>query len=225
MSEVYFVRHGQASFGSDNYDQLSQTGHRQARLLGEYFASRNIHFDHILTGDMVRHRETAEGICAGMGWTDPAFEVFPQLNEFDFHSILKAYTAQFPDERMPEKPQVSDFFKRLRKGIMLWSQCELEGELPETWAFFEERINAMKEDIMARCAGKRVLAVSSGGAIAMLVRQLLKAPCETMVELNLQTRNTGIIQCVFNQRSMRLSSFNSVPHLDDPQYHSLITYT
>ena len=67
MSEVYFVRHGQASFGSDNYDQLSPKGHQQARMLGEYFATQQLQFDHILTGDMVRHRETAEGICAGMG--------------------------------------------------------------------------------------------------------------------------------------------------------------
>ncbi|SDS98808.1 Broad specificity phosphatase PhoE [Halopseudomonas xinjiangensis] len=224
MSEVYFVRHGQASFGSSNYDQLSDKGHRQARLLGEYFRERDMHFDHILTGDMVRHRETAEGICAGLDLKDPSFEVFTQLNEFDFHAILAAYTAQFPEEKLPEKPAVSDFFKRLRKGIILWSQSGLEGDLPETWAAFEERVRFMKEDLMARCAGKRVLAISSGGAIAMLVRQLLDAPCETMVELNLQTRNTGLIHCVFNQRSMRLSSFNSVPHLDHPQHQSLITY-
>ena len=46
-----------------------------------------------------------------------------------------------------------------------------------------------------------------------------------MVELNLQTRNTAIIQCVFNQHNMRLSSFNSVPHLDNLQHRDLITYT
>lgn len=224
MSEIYFVRHGQASFGSDNYDQLSDKGHRQARLLGEYFRERGMHFDHILTGNMVRHRETAEGICAGLGVADPSFEVFEELNEFDFHAILRAYLAQFPDQALPEKPAVADFFKRLRKGIMLWSRSELEGELPETWACFEGRVQRMREDVMARCAGKRVLAVSSGGAIAMLMRQLLKAPSETMIELNLQTRNTALIQCVFNARSMRLSSFNSVPHLDHPEHAELITY-
>ena len=66
MSEIYFVRHGQASFGTGNYDQLSELGHEQAWLLGEYFREREIRFDHIITGDMVRHRETAEGICVGM---------------------------------------------------------------------------------------------------------------------------------------------------------------
>ncbi|WVM90630.1 histidine phosphatase family protein [Halopseudomonas pachastrellae] len=70
---------------------------------------------------------------------------------------------------------------------------------------------------MSNFKGSRVLAVSSGGAIAMLVRQLLEAPSKTMVELNLQTRNTGLIHCVFNQRAMRLAGFNAVPHLDSPE--------
>lgn len=223
MSQVYFVRHGQASFGTDNYDQLSALGHQQSRLLGEYFRQRNMQFDHILLGDMVRHRETAEGICAGMGLEGVDMQVRPELNEFDFHSILQAFLAQFPEQALPEKPAVADFFKRLRQGIILWSRGELEGDLPETWAEFEARMLRIREDIMQQCSGK-VLAVSSGGAIAMLVRQLLQAPSETMVELNLQTRNTALIHCVFNPRSMRLSSFNNLPHLDTPAHEHLISY-
>ena len=225
MSEVYFVRHGQASFGSDNYDLLSEKGHQQARLLGDYFSAQDMQFDHIITGDMVRHRETAEGICEGLGVAGRSFEVLPELNEFDFHSVLHAFLAQHPDQALPDKPVVADYFKRLKQGIVLWSEGRLEGSLPETWAQFEQHILHAREHIMGNYKGQRVLAVSSGGAIAMLVRQLLEAPSKTMIELNLQTRNTGLIHCVFNQRSMRLSSFNSVPHLDAPERRELITYT
>lgn len=224
MSEIYFVRHGQASFGSSNYDQLSGLGHQQAHLLGEYFLQRGMHFDHILTGDMVRHRQTAEGICLGLGQERIGFEVFSELNEFDFHAILQAYFVQFPEQVLPDKPAVADFFKRLKKAIVLWSQGGLQGDLPETWQAFEQRLLAVRQQIMAQYNGRRVLAVSSGGAIAMLVRQLLQAPSETMVELNLQTRNTALIHCVFNQHHMRLSSFNSVPHLDSLERQALITY-
>ena len=225
MSEIYFVRHGQASFGSSNYDQLSPLGHQQARLLGEYFQRRNMQFDHILTGDMVRHRETAEGICAGLGLDAVPFEVFRELNEFDFHAILHAYLAQFPAEALPDKPAVADFFKRLKRAIVLWSRGELQGELPESWAHFEHRLDSVRAHIQQQYKGKRLLAVSSGGAIAMLVRQLLQAPSETMVELNLQTRNTALIHCVFNSHNMRLSSFNTVPHLDSNERQSMISYT
>ena len=225
MSEIYFVRHGQASFGSSNYDQLSELGHEQARLLGEYFRERDMLFDHIITGDMVRHRETAEGICAGMGLAEQSFAGYPELNEFDFHSVLRAYTAQFPEHALPEKPVALDFFRRLKQGILLWSAGELEGELPETWADFEQRLAAFREGAQQRHAGQRLLVVSSGGAIAMLVRQLLQAPESTMVDLNLQTRNTAVTHCRFNNRSMRLSSFNNIPHLDRPGRESMITYT
>ncbi|GGJ09165.1 histidine phosphatase family protein [Halopseudomonas pertucinogena] len=225
MSEIYFVRHGQASFGTGNYDQLSELGHEQAWLLGEYFREREIRFDHIITGDMVRHRETAEGICVGMGLEAQQFEVYPELNEFDFHSVLRAYTTQFPDQALPEKPVAADFFRRLKKGILLWSAGELQGELPETWASFEQRLAAFRESVMQRHSGQRVLAVSSGGAIAMLIRQLLQAPESVMVELNLQTRNTAVTHCRFNSRAMRLSSFNNVPHLDRRDREAMITYT
>ena len=225
MSEIYFVRHGQASFGSGNYDQLSELGHEQARLLGEYFRERELTFDHMVIGDMVRHRETADGICVGMGLTDPSFEVNPELNEFDFHSVLHAYIAQFPDQALPEKPVAADFFRRLKQGILLWSRGELQGDLPETWANFEQRLLSFRESAMQRHAGKRVLVVSSGGAIAMLVRQLLQSPASVMVELNLQTRNTAVTHCRFNQKAMRLGSFNNVPHLDRLDRQSLITYT
>ena len=40
MSVIYLIRHGQASFGTDNYDQLSALGREQSAILGSYFAAR-----------------------------------------------------------------------------------------------------------------------------------------------------------------------------------------
>ena len=34
MSELLVIRHGQASFGQDNYDVLSDLGHRQSKAVG-----------------------------------------------------------------------------------------------------------------------------------------------------------------------------------------------
>ena len=69
MAEIYLVRHGQASFGAENYDKLSELGFKQAVLLGEYWKRRDMSFDAIYMGDMVRHRETAEGILQGLDVT------------------------------------------------------------------------------------------------------------------------------------------------------------
>ena len=70
MAQFYLVRHGQASFGTDNYDRLSELGHQQARWLGEYFAERDMGFDALVSGDLVRHRPRAKG--GGSGVRAPA---------------------------------------------------------------------------------------------------------------------------------------------------------
>ena len=65
MTDIYLVRHGQASFGKANYDKLSELGGQQAIWLGDYFKHRNVEFDAVFSGDMVRHHETKEGIASG----------------------------------------------------------------------------------------------------------------------------------------------------------------
>ena len=71
MPELILVRHAQASFGTGDYDRLSELGHRQARWLGEYFRDHERDFDHILSGDMVRHRETVAGVSLLCGRRQP----------------------------------------------------------------------------------------------------------------------------------------------------------
>ena len=34
MGAIYLVRHGQAAFGTDDYDRLTEIGYTQAHLLG-----------------------------------------------------------------------------------------------------------------------------------------------------------------------------------------------
>lgn len=225
MAELYLVRHGQASFGAANYDKLSELGHQQAVWLGEYFKHRGQVFDSILTGDLVRHRETAEGIAQGMGLEQPIFNPFSGLDEFDFHSLLHAYTEQFPQEQLTADSPRADYYKLLKKTMHLWSENGLEGDLPESWAQFEDRVQGVMTMIQKEMHGQKVLAVSSGGAIAMALRQVLKSPSETVIELNLQTKNTAIAHCFFNPKAIRVTSFNHVPHLDTNERHENITYS
>jgi phosphohistidine phosphatase SixA len=65
VAELFLVRHAQASFGTDDYDRLSDLGHQQSRWLGDYFAQRGLVFDRVVTGTLRRHRETLSGLAAG----------------------------------------------------------------------------------------------------------------------------------------------------------------
>ncbi len=66
---LWLVRHGQASFGKSDYDNLSEAGHEQAYVLGKDFARRGITPSLLVSGSMKRHRQTLAEIAAGAGWT------------------------------------------------------------------------------------------------------------------------------------------------------------
>src|SRR5581483_4845673 len=87
MAELYLVRHGQASFGAANYDQLSERGVQQSVWLGEYFAQRRITFDRVICGTLRRHEQTVDGIRLGMGHPNLSYEQHAGLNEYDFQGL------------------------------------------------------------------------------------------------------------------------------------------
>ena len=58
MGTLYLVRHGQASFGAEDYDQLSELGTRQCHALGLWFAARGLQFEAVLRGTLKRHAQS-----------------------------------------------------------------------------------------------------------------------------------------------------------------------
>lgn len=66
MGVVYLVRHGQASFGTDDYDRLSELGAEQARITGDHLGALRVRPTSIIHGAMLRQRQTAGGIIAGL---------------------------------------------------------------------------------------------------------------------------------------------------------------
>ena len=60
MGIIYFVRHGQASLGAQNYDQLSDLGYAQAEQLGLYFLQQKIQFEAVYTGTLQRQKQNIE---------------------------------------------------------------------------------------------------------------------------------------------------------------------
>lgn len=225
MAELYLVRHGQASFRSDNYDQLSPRGKQQALWLGEYFHHRGHQFDHILTGSLVRHRQTAEAIAVGLQLPVAEFRIVEGLNEFNFQQLFDAYIHQHPAEALSADAPAADFYKLLKKGMQQWFGGELTCGIDETWQQFENRMHNVLAILQSEFLDQKVLAVSSGGAIAMLLRHILQAPGETAIELNLQIRNTAFSHCFFNRHAVRMTTFNQIPHLDTREREHNITYS
>src|SRR5690606_40114909 len=93
MALVYFVRHAQASFGSRNYDQLSELGRQQARWLGEWFAEHDVRFSRVLAGTLVRQQDTAREIVAATGGDASGIETHAGLDEYVGEAIWAAHTG------------------------------------------------------------------------------------------------------------------------------------
>ncbi|HPH15056.1 MAG TPA: phosphoglycerate mutase family protein, partial [Burkholderiaceae bacterium] len=88
MGTLYLVRHGQASFGAADYDQLSELGQRQSVRLGEYFANKGLTFDAVLTGTLRRHAQTWACIALGAGLSNTQPQEWPGLNEYDSEAVI-----------------------------------------------------------------------------------------------------------------------------------------
>jgi broad specificity phosphatase PhoE len=223
MAELYLVRHGQASLGADDYDQLSDVGEQQGIWLGEYFAQRDIAFDRVMTGTLRRHAQTVDAIRRGLGVSRIDCEIHRGLDEYDFHALFRALGDEHSAlaERATRSPR--DFFKALREVLQLWTEGVLDGRAPETWREFQQRVADARAAIQ-QGSGQRVLVVSSGGVIAALTQQVLQAPAATAIALNMQIRNSSVSHYFFNRETLHLSSFNGIGHLDDPQRRAFQTY-
>lgn len=222
MAELYLVRHGQASFGADNYDQLSSLGRQQGQLLGEYFAERGIVFDHVLLGTMKRHRQTAEAIFESAAGA-ASFTEHRGLNEYDFVALMNSLGDEHRELKLMAKKGMKEFYRALKQVLLLWMEDRLKGDIPETWAEFQQRVAEARKFIQG-LKGQRILAVSSGGVIAAMAQQTLGAPREKVVSLNLQIHNCSFCRYFFNAESFHLATFNSIPYFDHADRSNLITY-
>ena len=89
---------------------------------------------------------------------------------------------------------------------------------------FAGDIQAVLQHVRETHSG-RVLIVSSGGPIATAVSQVLAAPSETAIELNLRIRNTAVTEFAFTPKRHMLLTYNNLPHLDSPPYQGWMTYS
>ena len=220
MGTLYLVRHGQASFGADDYDQLSAQGLRQSVRLGEYLAYKGIAFEAALTGTLRRQVQTFEGICTGLGSVPPALQ-WPSLNEYDSEALIRAVHPH-PLEK-PATPELyRRYFRLLRDGLTQWMAGVVSPSGMPSYVDFRAGVVAALDHVRQQHTGN-VLLVSSGGPIATAVGQVLGTAPETTIELNLRIRNSAVTEFVFTPKRHGLLTFNTLPHLDHPDHASWIT--
>lgn len=221
MGTLYLVRHGQASFGADDYDVLSPLGRQQAVRLGEYFKSKGIVFDAALTGTLQRQISTHDGICEGMG-TAPQALRWPGLNEYDSHAVIATvHTGTLEKPTTPEQYRLH--FRLLKDGLTQWMNGVVSPHGMPSYSDFVLGVTSALDHVRQTLDGN-VLLVSSGGPISTAVGHILGCSPEATIELNLRIRNSSVTELAFTPKRHMLVTYNTLPHLDSPDHADWVTY-
>lgn len=229
MGTIYLIRHGQASFGHSNYDQLSKAGFEQARVLGEHLRTRLPEIDAVYLGGMRRHRETAETCLAAMGQTLTPVE-HPGYNEYDHEEVIARHEPRYADKRVMqvELAQTGDpkraFQAMFAKAIDRWVGGEADEDYTESWPAFKQRcVSTLDETLSQLGSSKTALVFTSGGVISALAQRLLQIPDSNLLALNWNIANASVSKLLYSARGLTLSSFNEHGHFEGPQ-GKLLTY-
>jgi broad specificity phosphatase PhoE len=235
VGSIYLIRHGQASFGADDYDVLSPLGVRQAEVLGEHLAQLGISLDRCLSGSLRRQQHTATAAmqrCVAAGLNAPELEIDPAFNEFDAEAVIRnLLPAMLPDEpdalailRNPKDNRAA-FQHLFARIIRRWVSGDYDEPEHDTWRGFVDTVNGGLQRLLAQAErGQHIAVFTSGGTITALLQLLTGVPADKAFELNWQIVNTSLSRLQFRGSEATLASFNSRVHLELLKAPELITY-
>lgn len=233
MGRIIIVRHGQASFLTEDYDRLSPLGEEQSRALGRYLAQHRAPVTHAYTGPCKRHRQTGEHAHAAAGeagHTLPEMKDAPGLGEFGWeallqHSLSDAYAADETFVALRAEYLRADTYVEKKRAIHYlmeavterWVRGELNAPDAEPFTEFQARVQADMERIM-REAGKggHVLVYTSGGPAAVIAGLALGLAQAKIPELIWNLRNAGTVELLYTRDKLSLAAYNNAPHLATP---------
>jgi broad specificity phosphatase PhoE len=234
MSEIFLVRHGQASFRQENYDVLSPVGITQAKLLAAHFLTMGLCFDTLYSGPLERQKDTAGHFAAEYrtkGVPIPDTSIIEGLTEYDTRTVITRYLPGIiendPSLARNRKDMFADyasFRKIFERSVIAWvNDPDCRGL--ESWRDFCARIaESLKRIMNANGSGRRIAVFTSGGAIAASMKVVLGLGDERAMRLGWEIVNTSVTRYKYSGGSIGLVSFNSSAHLECAGNPEHITY-
>jgi broad specificity phosphatase PhoE len=232
LSLIYLIRHAQAGT-RDNYDVLSELGHEQARLLGEYFVSQEANLSTVYSGSMRRQQQTAEIACSAYARGNllpPEIIVDPRWDEFSLASVYRSLARRLMDD----SPEFVRDFEEMRDALRrdphttrgATGRCDaavirawIDNRFPdfegESWRSFRERIQGCFVDLLGVNDERTIAVFTSATPIAIMVAAALDLSDEKLLSILGVVYNTSVNIIRARPDDLRLFTFNSVPHLND----------
>lgn len=236
MTAVYLVRHGQASFGAADYDQLSPLGTEQCRLLGAWFGQCGFSVSQIVTGGLKRHGQSADAFLQGLPSAQhPATAriVDAGFDEYNHREMLSRYNPALTDLDAVKRLLVgssdlhAEFSQLFARAFGRWIGGENDADYQEPWPAFSQRCNAaltrVAEVGAATSEAGSVVVFTSGGAISAIIQKMLDVPDSRVYKLNLLLRNAGLTRLNVSPEGVALQYFNNYAYLEQSGRPELVT--
>lgn len=239
MAAIYLIRHGQASWGKANYDELSELGVQQAVVLGQALRHRIGQPDHVICGAMRRHQQTALHTLTAMG-LPPQWHEDHRWNEYDHIQLLdsqmKSLVSQnssstgTPPNETPTCSTVppldsSDARRQFQElfdhALLRWMGGQHDGQYSESWPDFKKRVDAALQTAL-QGRGETIV-FTSGGTISVIARLLWQIPDTSWPQVNRVIANASITKLVMGRSGLHLSTFNDHSPFEGSSRH-LLTY-
>jgi len=234
MSQLTVIRHGQASFFSEDYDQISSLGKEQAELLGHFLGERDRRFDEVYLGPRKRHRETFDSLRHAYRQTGhdlPEPVILDDLDEYGIDQFVRGVG----EEELLSNPKLSRLNAELNATVEsearirafqilfqavaeLWMGGELEHSDVESWDTFKGRVGTAVHRMTQRSeSGRQILAISSAGTMGLILQRAIGCSDRKALELGWRIRNTALSKFLFSEGRFGLDVFNAMSHLPSEQ--------
>jgi len=239
MTTILLARHGQASFGQENYDQLSELGGIQAQMLGQHYATTQRRIDAIFTGSLVRQQDSAHHFWQryqsfadtdssnkpAIDMSAPDSYVLPQFDEFNHKDVFVKSDSAFSTrasiaaEIVKADVPMTRLAELFDNAMRRWHGGDYDQDYIESWSQFNERAKQALEQIRIQVTtlnlnrDSTVLVFTSGGIIAAITSQLLQQGSQTAYQVNKSLVNTGVTSITLKEQNSRLLSLNEYSHL------------
>lgn len=229
MGAIYLIRHGQASFGKADYDELSEMGVEQSRALGEVLRARLPAVDAAFCGTQRRHRQTAAACLTAYGYPEAPQET-ADLNEYDSDEIVVRYEPRYADRQtmFAELSQTGNLRRAFQdifaKAVARWVGGQNDADYTEPWPVFRARCIRVLDDIMQSLgSSKTALVFTSGGPISTISQALLRIPDAHALQINWTLVNCGVTKIIYSERGKYLLTLNEHAHFEGER-REFITY-
>lgn len=220
MAKLYLIRHGQASFGTENYDRLSELGRRQAEVLGRYLRDCGLALDAAYCGSLERQKNTAEIALAQLTNKVPLEQDgrFDEVrNDDHLKYLLPAVLEQREDLRAlvdTGRTDSKSYQKLLEAVFRRWVSPGFDEPRTQSWNDYSSGVAAGLADVIReQGSGKRVAVFTSGGTIATGVAHVLGLPGDAVYSFYEPLLNCSITEVLYSGERMSLSSFNDHGYL------------